>query len=557
MKHSNTQRLLLPLLFSMFSTTVFAQAPDAGALRQQIEQERTFSLPGIDIPAQTVQPTPPAAPTDLAVTVNLFRFSGNTLLSSDHLSQALAPFLNRPLGFQDLLAAADAVASTYREAGWIVRAYLPEQDISEGEVLLNVIEAHFGGVDFEGVPGKRVLAAEVEQYFLAQQAVGAPLSANALDRALLIVDDLPGVSVAGTLAQGQSVGKTRLILLSSDEPAFYGDIGLDNSGARSTGSTRLSGNLRLNSPGGYGELVSLNLLHSRGLSYGRAALMVPAGHSGLRAGVNASVLEYKVVDGPKANVDAKIRGRSSSVGLDLTYPLIRAREHNLYLAAGAEHKRFYSRDISQVSADYSSNGWRVAFQGNRFDKFMGGGVSTMSIQLNRGQLTSLKAHTQRATLPRQFTKVTYSLARQQNLMANHTLGLSLYGQHSNKPLDSSERIYIGGPGSVRAYPVSELGGDKGQLLTLEWRWRASPTVLLTTFADAGRVVRLAQPSAPRESHVLRGYGVSLAWQAPHRITTQVTWSRRAGRNPQPTLTGTDSDGTRKLNRIWLSANMAF
>jgi hypothetical protein len=41
------------------------------------------------------------------------------------------------------------------------------------------------------------------------------------------------------------------------------------------------------------------------------------------------------------------------------------------------------------------------------------------------------------------------------------------------------------------------------------------------------------------------------------LVTKLTLSRRSGQNPKPTLTGTDSDGTLKLNRMWLSASMPF
>lgn len=560
MKRSTSLRFLASFSLAAFSLGTYAQGvtvPDAGALRQQIEQGKTLPLPSAEPPAPAPLPREFEPTPEFTVTVNRFRFAGNALVARDALESVLAPYLNRPLVFRDLLLATDAVAAAYREAGWIVRVYLPEQDISEGEVLLQVVEAQFGGVVFEGERSERVLDSEIEAYFLARQALGAPLNAHGLDRALLVADDLPGVMLAGTLAAGEADGETALVLQRSDEPFLFGDIGLDNSGSRSTGSDRLLANLHLNSPGGRGELASINLLHSRGMDYGRVGLTVPLGHDGWRAGVNASALTYKVVDGSEENRLAKIRGRSSSVGLDLTYPLVRARTLNLFLAIGAEHKRFFNRDISQISADYESNSAHVAAQGNYFDPLMGGGVSTAMVQLSRGQLTNVQAHTQRDILERQYVKLNYSLARQQTLSPNHMLRLSLHGQHANEVLDSSERFYIGGANSVRAYPTSEHGGDRGQLWSLEWRWRVQPSILLTTFADAGRVVRLSQPGAPRESLNLRGYGVSVAWQGPNGFSTQLTWARRAGHNPQPTLTGTDSDGTLRQNRFWLSASLSF
>lgn len=559
MTYVTTMRWALPLTLMGLALTSHGQSsavPDAGALRQQIEQQRYVPLP----PATRPAPAPeaeerPAAP-ELTVEVKGFRFAGNTLLSDEQLGLALVEFRDRPLGFNDLQRAADAVAAAYREAGWIVKAFLPEQEISEGVVLLQVVEAHFAGVKLEGLPSGRLVQGEVEAYFLARQAVGAPLDARELDRALLVADDLPGISVAGTLVSGDADGETALILQTTDEPFFYGNIGVDNMGARSTGADRLVANAYLNSPGGRGELLGVNLLHSEGMDYGRIALDVPDGYNGLRLGVNASFLSYEVVESPD-DADTEIRGRSSGVGLEMTYPLVRTREHNLYLSAGFDHKRFFNRDVSQVSADYHNNSWRAGLSSNHFDGVWGGGVNTAAVQFVRGRLSTMEAHAQLDSIERSFHKLVYSLSRQQNLMPNHWLRLSLSGQHATQVLDSSERFYIGGPYSVRAYPVSEHGGDRAQVVSAEWRWRVRPDVLVTAFADEGRVVQLAQPSIPKDSLRLHGYGLSVGWQGPYGITAQATWARRFGDNPKPMLDGNDGDGTLRDDRFWLSATLAF
>jgi hemolysin activation/secretion protein len=544
--------LPLPLLWAQTVTV-----PDAGALRQQIEQQRQLQLPPAVRPERPIL-IPPEIKRQPGLTVQVkeFRFAGNTLLSADQLAPAVANFLNRSLSFEELQRAADAVAATYREAGWIVRVYLPEQDIGEGVVTLQVVEAHFGGVRFEGTPPQRVWPSEIEAYFNAHQAQGVPLNAEALDRALLLADDLPGVSMAGTLVPGAVDGETVLVLQSTDESTIYGDIGVDNTGARSTGSDRLSANVNINSPGHRGELIGMNLLHTQGSDYGRFRLTVPAGYRGLRLGVTASYMDYKVVDGPSANSAAQILGHSSSFGLDWSCPLIRARLQNVYWSGGVDSKSFFTSD-TQTRADYDTGSLHLGLSGNRFDDLGGGGANSASVQLLWGRLTNMKAHTQMDTIARSFHKIAYIVSRQQNLVPDHSLYVSLSGQDTSQVLDSSERFYIGGANSVRAYPASEHGGDRGQVLSAEWRWRVLPALLLTAFVDAGRVVQLAQPSVPESALSLRGQGLSLTWEGPQRITTQLTWARRNGLNPMPTLTGTDGDGTLNLNRFWLSANVPF
>jgi hemolysin activation/secretion protein len=548
----------LPIALSLSVSSWAQTSPDAGSLRQQIEQQRTLPLPAAR-PQSTPLP-PEIKPTEgTTITVKAFRLVGNTLLSSEQLAPALAPFVGQALDFAGLQRTADTVAAAYREAGWIVRAYLPEQDISEGTLTLQVIEAKFAGLRSEGEPSKRVMREQLQAFFTGQQSQGQALNAHALDRALLLADDLPGISVAGTLVPGAADAETALVLQTTDEPFFFGDLGVDNTGARATGSNRLTANLNINSPSGRGELLSLSGLHTQGSNYGRLALTVPVGHDGWRAGINASAMNYEVINGPSANTDSPIKGRSGTMGLDLSYPLLRARLSNLYLLGGIENKSFFNRD-STVTADYESNSLRMGLSGNRFDNLWGGGANSGSLQLHWGRLASMKAHRQIKDIDRSYHKLSYSLSRQQNMTTDHSLLLSLQGQHASQMLDSSEKFYIGGANSVRAYPASEQGGDRGHVLTAEWRWRLDASLVLTAFADTGRVVTLPTDSLAQQTVNLSGRGLSLNWQGPAGISTRLTWARRNGNNPKPLNDNgivSDGDGTLKRDRIWFTASVPF
>lgn len=553
----------LPIALGL-SLSGWAQSPpDAGSLRQQIEQQRPLPLPAVR-PESAPLP-PPIQPTSgMTVMVKSFRFAGNTLLSSEQLAPALQAFVGQQLDFAGLQRVADAIATAYRQAGWIVRVYLPEQDISEGTLTLQVIEAKFAGLRFEGEASKRVTRDQLQAFFAQQQAQGKALSANALDRALLLADDLPGISVAGTLVPGTSEGETALTLQTTDEPFIYGDIGLDNTGAKSIGSERLTANLNINSPGGLGELLSFTGLRTQGSNFGRIAYTRPFGHSGLRLGISASHMQYKLVDGPQSIRDLNIQGGSSSLGLDWSYPLVRARLHNAYFSGGLETKNFDSDNSTSTPGnaksftDYTTNAMRWGLSGNRFDNWAGGGANSASVQWLQGQLTNMRGHSLVDSIERSYSKINYSLSRQQTVTGAHSVLLSLQGQHANQVLDSSEKFFIGGSGTVRAYPVSELGGDLGQVLTAEWRWRLNPSWVVSGFIDQGRVVSLPITAGDTTSTLsLSGRGLSASWQGPKGISARITWAHRNGNNPKPTASGTDSDGTLQRNRIWLLASAPF
>jgi hemolysin activation/secretion protein len=542
----------------------WAQAlPDAGSIRQQIEPSRALPLPPA-APPQRVAPTPEIKPpVGMTVNVKSFQLLGHRLLSTEELMPTLAEFVGRTLDFAGLQRATDAVAAAYRESGWLARVYLPEQDISEGTITLQVVEARFAGLRLEGEPSKRVLSSDIEAFFEEQQKTGEPLNTLALDRALLLADDLPGISVAGTLVPGQAEGETGLAIQTNDEAFVYGEVTLDNTGARSTGSNRVMLNLNINSPGDHGELINLTALRTQGSAYIRLGLTVPVGYNGLRFGFNGSTMNYKVIDGPSSLVSLNVQGSSDSIGLDWSFPVVRQRMRNLYFSGGLDNKRFYNDSINKTSdtnsyADYETNSLRLGFSGNVFDDLGGGGANSASLQVMQGQLARVKAHTQIDTLGRDYIKFNYALSRQQSLTKDHSLLLNLQGQHATQLLDSSEKFYIGGASTVRAYPSSELGGERGQLLTGEWRWRLHAAWLLSGFIDQAWVTALPTTAADASTpSSLRGYGLSAAWQGPLGLNAKLTWSQREGSNPKPTATGTDGDGTLQINRIWFTAGLAF
>lgn len=169
----------------------------------------------------------------------------------------------------------------------------------------------------------------------------------------------------------------------------------------------------------------------------------------------------------------------------------------------------------------------------------------------------MKAHPQLASIESNYHKLNYAIFRQQALWSAHSLYFSFSGQHATQVLDSSEKLFIGGAGSVRAYPASELGGERGQLASVEWRWTPAPQWALSAFLDWGRTVSLSVLPGEAATARLRGHGLGVTWRGPAGMTANVTWSRRNGDNPRPTATGSDGDGTLRKNRIWASVALPF
>ncbi len=159
----------------------------------------------------------------------------------------------------------------------------------------------------------------------------------------------------------------------------------------------------------------------------------------------------------------------------------------------------------------------------------------------------------------QFSKLRAQLSRAQNLAPGWTLLISHSQQWANKNLDSSEKFYIGGPDSVRAFPVNEASGARGSLSSAELQWQLSGTLALLGFYDQGRVRVNVDPYAgavqPNRLR-LEGAGLGLQWRPDASFSLKASWARRLQENPNP-RDGKDQDGTLRRDRLWLSAIYSF
>jgi len=553
---------LIVLLFQV--SAVNAQTrPDAGSLREQLERGRQPILPNA-IPPIPARPQAEKQPGDTAIIVTVFRFTGNTLFSAEQLSAALATYLNRPLSFAELQDAAAAISSVYRKAGWVVRSFLPDQDIKDGAVTIQIIEASFGGVKFEGDSPSRVKPNQLVDIVNTHQKTGALLNAEAIDRALLIADDLPGVAVTGSLRQGAKRGETELVISAADEPLLTSDFSLDNTGSRATDPFRMALNVGLSSAVGLGEQISLTVNHTKGSDYTRVGATFPLGNHGWRIGANASYLEFAVVT--EELLALNIKGRSGSVGMEATYPLIRTLLRNLYFSANYDRKTFNNQANGEVSSLYKAQTFALSLNGNLVDSAGGGGLNTANLSLVRGDINldgspSQAGDADTIQTAGRFTKMRYGLTRQQAISARVSLFASLSGQHAQKNLDSSEKFSLGGSSGVRAYPTGEGAGAKAQLGNLELRWRLPQGLELTGFYDYGRIRvntnNNFRGSSDLNEYALEGLGLSISARSVTGAIFKATVARRTRDNPNSTSTGNDQDGSFNKYRWWLSLSAPF
>ena len=571
MRNANSWRAVLLLALCKAVPTWAAQSvPDAGSLQNSAPMElpTRLPLPGPLLPAETTGDAP--ADAGPKVSVRRFLLDARVPLDAAAFQAAVAPYLNRPLTYEALLAAAQAVALAYRQAGWVVSAVLPEQDISDGEVRITVTNALFGGVAMRGGEAVGLRLQNIESYITEQQTPLQPLRTDALERALLLIDDLPGLSATGVLRAGQYAGETDLLVQLEPSARHGGEISLDNTGARSTGYQRALANWNKSGLLTWGDQFSANLVHtftayqSDGSDYQRVNYSLPLGYDGLRLALGGSVFSYRLVSSEFSGLG--FYGDSDAWDLELTYPLLRHQNKNLYLMARAEQKHFDNQGAGTTVSRYRLEEQSWGVRANLYDDLGAGASSAGSLIVSSGFLDLRDSPTESTDATTTatngtFTRLRYSLARDQGLGRGFSVFAGINGQTADKNLDSSEKFYLGGSNGVRAYPASEGSGYQGFVLNLEARWKPSADWQLAALYDYGYVTvnhdNSYSGASTLNEYTLKGYGLSAAWRGQHKQTLALTWARRIGDNANATAAGNDQDGTYYRERFWLTASLAF
>ncbi len=500
------------------------------------------------------------------ITLKHIQFEGVTILGDMELKGIVEPFLNTPMTYEQMLEIGMVVEQYYRKNNYLARAVLPPQDLTDGLLTVDVIESVFSKVEIEqelnDLPNTQ---AHVEAIIEAQQKTGEPLNTKSLDRALALANDLPGMSAQGTLRQGREAGETELLLKLYQGRTRQAELTFDNGGSRATGAMRTLISLNWFNPNDLADLLSVVAVHTKGSDYARMAYSMPVGTDGWRMGLNASAMSYEVVVGEQGMVGAV--GRALTQGMELIYPLLRQDDRSATVTLTADTKKFENTSAQGLlMSDYKANVMAAQVAGFYRDLNPGGGTGTYSIQLSQGNINldgSLSQQTDATTARTEgiFNKIRLNGSWQQAITTQTSAFVSVAGQLTDKNLDSSEKMQLGGMNGVRAYPTGEGSGSDAQLIQLELRHQLESGINMAAFYDWGQVWLAHDPSYPggpqNNRNVYKGFGASIGYTFDDGISLKATWARKDGNNPNPTQTGNDQDGTRDRNRYWLQLSLPF
>ena len=489
------------------------------------------------------------------------------MYSSKRLEQLLKTALPNVQDLTDLQKATDTLAQFYQNEGVLARVDLLPQDLTEGEVLITITEGKFAGAKLETPNSAKLSSDYLVKLVETAQPKGEAVRMSQLDRATLLLGEVPGVQANMRLRSGEREGESEALLQVAEVKAWDGQVSWDNAGPVSTGFNRLSTQLNRYGAFGRADISSMQYMHSDGTDYLRLAYSEPLGYWGSRWGTNMSLSRYKVVTNDYLTLNP--HGPANSVGFDMTLPLLRSRTSSASMQVAMDRKLFRNNTNAGVISDYFMDTVTTSLQGTRNDEWWGGGETSVGAQVVRGLVDlsgspNEKSDASSSMTAGRFTKLRLNLNRQQTLGPTTQLVGSYQTQVASKNLDGSEKFSLGGMQGVRAYPSSEANGNAAQLLTVEYQKTLQLQQYpfkLSAFLDSGRVTKYKfNTGSGINTYNLQGAGLWVGSSLPNRwgqAQWRMTWAHRIGTNPAAQANGLDLDGTLHNDRFWLSVIQQF
>jgi hemolysin activation/secretion protein len=517
--------------------------PDAGRL---LQETRPTPAPQAPAPPPRLLETPVrptvAMPEGLTVTPSAFRITGARSFPAEELAVLVQPWVGKALDLRGLNEAAGAITRRYQTAGhFLSYAYLPAQKVADGVIEIAVLEGRIDSVQVANAQDVR-LRDEVVQNHTEGLADRTPTLQADVERKLLLLNDIPGVTARAAFTPGATAGTADMVVSVSEDEPLSVSFDASNHGEESSGRFRLGGTVVLRNLFGWGDLTTARAIVSeRGLLVsGALATLVPVGGDGLKLGASLSRLEYQLGN-EFASLGAQ--GMAQTLGLRANYPVLRTLETNLYFDATAEAKKLRDEIVliatTQPKRDDQAT---AALSFDRRDDWLGGGSWVGNLTLAAGRLNIIDAAQWELDYfgppggngvglrtDGSYRKLLYTLARQQGLFGPLSGYLRYSGQQTSRNLDSSEKLGLGGPFAVRAYTSGEALVDEGGLFSAELRWQhdyIGGSLLWSLFYDrgSGRINLDPLAGVTDNDVTLAGYGLGLQWSGGgFGLTGSLAW----------------------------------
>lgn len=496
MQHIKSTTILTALGVVFFGTAAVAQVipnsarPEVTERRYRIQDEPTKLGKSSLIKVEDEKTKPIAG--GMQFTLKGIKIEGETAYSEDELKPLYADKIGTKVTVGELNAIADDITKHYRNNGYILtRAVVPPQRADGGVITIRVVEGFINDVKITGD------AADNSQIQLFADKIRAskPLNVAALERYLLLMDDLPGLEARAVLQPAANVPAASDVIVTVTRKKYEFTANLDNRGSRFLGPIQGGFTAGVNNVFRAEDQTQLRILSSilqpDEMIYAELRHEQQLGAEGTKAVISAT----HTVTHPDSAVLAPldIVGISDSFSAGLIHPFLRSRQSNWFVNGDFTARNV---DVNSLSTDLYADKTRVLSLGTSYDFIDStAAITRMDLNLAQGLALGTKIEGQphsRANGEDNFTKFGGRVSRIQPIDGPWSVYTIVSGQYSFDPLYASEEFALGGAEFGSAYDPAELTGDTGLAGRLELQYNDNPEgwvsqYQLYGFYDGGKV----------------------------------------------------------------------
>lgn len=451
-----------PLAFSNpVAAQIVPQTIENEAERQRLEIERRTAPPRQRGPAVIA---PPAAPRvefpagGTTVLLTRIDFDASRLLGPAELEAISARYVGRRVDLAGIGQIVQAVNDLYAEKGQITAsAVLPPQKLDDGVLRVQLVEGRAGAVSIKG-------GVQTWPWYVRSQVPlidGEVIDAPALNRAVSIFNRINDLQLRAQLGAGASFGLTDVELALTEPARNTVQFSYDNQGVLSTGRYQGTLFLRHHNLLGIDDRIVFYGSRARGSILGSGSYTLPVTPWGTRLGASFTRSAYRIVTG--AIRELRPEGISESVSLTLSQPVF-ATDAILLQATGAlgtGQGRSKQLDIATVESRYT----RV--QAGLSLNVTLPGLSHASTA-NWSEVSHEDRLAERKRSLTILTGTTSSVWRITEDFYGTAVGAWQYTGETQLPGD--QIFQIGGPTTVRGYPIGAAFGNSGFYAQTELHW---------------------------------------------------------------------------------------
>lgn len=474
----------------------------------------------------------PASGSDRVHITKIRLRGGDSLLTPQEIEAAVAPFEGRDLSIAELQNAANALTELLKSKGhFLARAILPVQELTSGELQLEVLE---GSIDQINVEGNEYYSAEfIKNHLEDGLGPGRTLDEATLQRKLLLLNDNLDLNVQAVLEPSVQEGKADVTLQVKDNLPLHAGVNYDNFGTQFTNIHRVGPHFTVGNVLQQGDAFNAHYL--LGMPDNRASFFQASYSSlldddgtrftlGYANGASTLGQQLQVLD---------IRGKANIYSASVVMPLVRSLTERQELSLSYSYKDINNSLLGALAGVDKYHSLRVGFNGDWADE---SGHDYLRVALTQGlggdSLIGPIARTQAAPA---FTKLNLDLTRVHYIDDPFFFVFRGSGQYTRNTLYAAEQFALGGIDSVRGYPQSQFLGDVGYNLSAEARWipfEDRRDVQFSAFLDHGGATILRPQPGQLASQILTGAGLGLRFElgSSTQMRVDVGWPLFPGRN---------------------------